>query len=394
MSKFLILFSLLFAIAAPARADVLGPNLTFNANTGRVYSQKNAFDRWYPASITKMMTAYVALKQIKSGKLTFKSPVRISEYALSKPPSKMGFPVGTVLNLESALKIILVKSANDIATAIAESVGGSEEAFVGMMNQYARSIGMKSSNFMNPHGLHDPNQYVTAYDMGILARQIYKEFPKEAELFSIHAIKVGKRTLRNHNALMRRFPGTIGMKTGFICSGGLNIVTAVKVNNQIIVSVVLGGTSGRERNLLAAELLTEAKKKRFEFNPTKIDKLKRPSTVAAPIDIRDYVCGRKKGQSLEGESEEEGADTEATEVVSIADREALVMTEGKQPVTVVQVGLNNATGPDPFELLVEKPPLELVEEFKDVAGVLEPATRYEIGGKFKVPVPTSRPVIQ
>ena len=394
MFRILFLFLLVFSTTLPVGAEVLGPNITFNVNTGRVYSQKNPHDRWYPASITKMMTAYVALKEIKRGKLTMRSPVVISTYALSKPPSKMGFPVGTVLNLESALKIILVKSANDIAVAIAESVGGSEEAFAGMMNRYAREIGMKSSNFVNPHGLHDPNQYVTAYDMALLARQIYKEFPRESQLFNIQAIRVGNRTHTNHNALMRHFPGTIGMKTGFICAGGLNIVTSAKVNNQIIVSVVLGGTSGKERNVLAAQLLTVAKKQGFAFNPAKIDRMNAPARVNPPVDISDRVCGRKKGQTEDLMVEDKAVELFPVKKASLAEREAQYLQEQAIAVTVTEVALNNADGPDPFGLLVEKPPLVLRDEFKDVAESITPAIRYEVNGIGRVAVPTGRPVVQ
>ncbi len=391
-----------FVFFGRAQSEVLGPNITFNVNSGEIYSQNRPFDQWYPASITKLMTTYVTFREIKSGRISLQSPVRISPYALSTPPSKMGFPVGTILTVESALKILMVKSANDIAVAVAESVGGSESQFAQMMNRYSKEIGMRSSNWVNPHGLHNASQYTTAYDMGVLARRIQQEFPQYAGLFSIQAIKVGNRVLRNHNALMRKFPGTTGMKTGFICAGGLNIVASAKLRGRHIVSVVLGGTSGRSRNILAAELLKAASLKN---GWKKVGNIKRPNQIGPvmpPRDISEQVCRRKTAdkQSASNEGADEDAKAGGEGVENAADllkqKEEYYFLKQEAAIVPILVSLGNATGPDPFKLLEPKPVLMLSEEANalPIAGTQSPDTQERFGiikGQV-IPIPTARPV--
>lgn len=204
--------------AFPAAA---APHLVVDMKTGKVISRQQEFDRWYPASLTKLMTVYTTFRAVQGGKLTLMSPVKISANSLSKPPSKMGFPAGTILNIDTAIKILMVKSANDIAVALAELVGGSEAQFVAMMNDNAARLGMRDLHFVNPHGLHDPAQYTSARDLAVLAMAIRREFGGYAGYFKIPAVQVAGKLLRNHNPLLTRFDGTTGMKTGFVCSSGL-----------------------------------------------------------------------------------------------------------------------------------------------------------------------------
>ena len=366
-----------------------GPYLTFNVTTGQVYNRYNAFDRWYPASLTKMMTAYVVFREIKRGAISMKSPVRISENAGRKPPSKMGFPRGTILTVENALKIILVKSANDVATALAESVGGSEAGFSRLMNRYANDIGMENSHFVNAHGLHDVAHYSSARDLGILARQIYREFPQYQDMFQIPAVRVGKRNLRNHNALIRNFPGTIGLKTGFICAGGISIATSIKRDGEIIVSIVLGERKARIRNLRVAEFLNAAKK--ASSVPTlHFDEMRPTHPVRAPIDIRPQVCGKKNLPSAESlmfddPAIEFFAVKQPDNPLTLEEREKAVYATPSGNLETVAISLGGATGPDPFELLVEKPPITL-------AGENEPLdARYKTEKGKLVAIPTRRP---
>lgn len=358
--RLLLLASLLAVLAlggtvtsAPAGGKI-GPHLVFDYNSGRVYSQNNAFDRWYPASLTKVMTAYTVFREIRKGRISLLSPVRISAYARSKPPSKIGYPEGTILNVDAALKIIMVKSANDVSTALAESVAGSEEEFVSLMNAYARELGMVNSRFTNPHGLHDPDQYSSARDLGILARQIYREFPREAGYFAIPAIKVGETTMRNHNQLLQRFPGTIGMKTGYVCAAGLNIVVSAKLRGKTFIAVVLGGESGKDRNVEAARLLTEASRKSMAFSLPKIDSLGPPGgVVRPPVDMRPVVCDRRNREAGE---EEESEDTPALAAFApkeptLDELEELYMLPKGADTRVIPIVLGNATGPDPYGLV-------------------------------------------
>jgi len=388
-----LLVTALFVLIAitPGRALVLGPDLTFNIETGQVYSSKNPFDRWYPASLTKMMTAYTVLRQVKAGKITLQSPVRISPNALSKPPSKMGFPVGTILNFEAALKIILVKSANDVATAIAESAGGSEFEFARLMNRYSKEIGMADSHWVNPHGLHDVAQYSSAHDLGVLARQIYNEFPQHAELFGLQAIKVGRRTFRNHNALMRQFDGTIGMKTGFICAGGISMVVSVESEEGIIVSVVLGGQTSKHRNVKAAQLLTHALTQTQARPFVHFDEMPQYSSPSAPIDIRPQVCSKKRTLQSNLMFEDEAIEYFPIKGPNIAQLYDTLLSGTPEPYEAILVKLGNATGPDPFELLVEKPPIILADESTEMGETFQSDERYTLANEKVVAIPTQKP---
>ncbi|HEX2256071.1 MAG TPA: D-alanyl-D-alanine carboxypeptidase family protein, partial [Afifellaceae bacterium] len=205
---------------------VRGPYLVADVTTGAVFEHHDALRPWYPASTTKMMTAYVTFRAVEAGEITLQSPVRISENAAAQPPSKMGFKPGAVLTVDNALKIIMVKSANDIALALAEAVGGSEEGFARRMNAEARRLGMSRSRFVNPHGLPDPRQVTTARDMALLARALLLELPQYRSYYNIPAIQFGSNVMQNFNSLVSRYPGTTGMKTGFICSSGFNLVAS------------------------------------------------------------------------------------------------------------------------------------------------------------------------
>ena len=156
---------------------------------------EDPFARWYPASLTKLMTTYVAFRAVQAGEVTLQSPVRVSREAANEPPSKMGYPVGTLLSLDNALKIIMVKSANDVATSIGESLAGSEAAWAARMNAESQRLGMTGSHWANAHGLHDDDQYTTARDLGLLASALRREFPQYASYFSIEGLSFGKQVI-------------------------------------------------------------------------------------------------------------------------------------------------------------------------------------------------------
>jgi len=246
----------LVALTAPVPA-LAAASIVIDVATGRVLSHENAFQRWYPASLTKLMTAYVAFRAVRAGEVTLKSPVVVSARAAKEPPSKMGYKPGSVLTLDDALKILMVKSANDIATAVGESLAGSEAAFAARMNAEARRLGMSGTHFVNAHGLHNPNQYSTARDLGILAATIRREFPEYAGYFSLEGIQTDKNLMRSHNLLLGRFDGADGMKTGFICASGFNLVGSATRRGRTLIAVVVGATSQQERTEIAARLLSE-----------------------------------------------------------------------------------------------------------------------------------------
>lgn len=400
MAGLRILTALLMWMLAGAPA-MAAPHLIVDLKSGKVISRQQEFDRWYPASLTKLMTVYTAFREIKTGKLTLMSPVKVSANALANPPSRMGFPQGTVLTIDTAVKILMVKSANDIATALAESVSGNEPAFVAAMNANAARLGMKDSHFVNPHGLHDPQQYTSARDLALLTVAIRNEFAAYNGYFRIPAIQVGNRLLRNHNPLLQRFDGTTGMKTGFVCASGLNIVATVKRQGRELVAVVLGGPTGRERNVRAARLLTESFAKRTMFITAKLGSLQPAGPVnRVATDMREQVCSKKAVVTESGEDEPETKavvaslfGTPAKPEPTLEELEAIYLKPKGSDTRSISIALGNATGPDPFGLLVVVPASENAFSTQ-AAGQAPPATPWPIAAgtaDVKVPVPQRRP---
>lgn len=281
-----------------------GTSIVVDAATGDVLAADKAFDRWYPASITKLMTAYIAFDAIRSGKLTPESPVTISANAAKQPPSKMGYKPGNVLTLDNALKIMLVKSANDIAVVVGEAAGGAN--YPDAMNAAAAKLGMTGSHFANANGLHDPQNYTTARDLAVLASALRTEFPQLSSYFGIEAIRYGDKLERNYNILLGRFDGADGMKTGFVCASGFNLVASATRNGRTLIAVVLGAMSQEQRAEKAANMLQAG----FQGLTSPIGTLatlQPPSAVdsSAP-DMRSTVCteaaaaDRWDGREIEG----------------------------------------------------------------------------------------------
>jgi D-alanyl-D-alanine carboxypeptidase len=253
------LFAVLTGACASLLASVLpsaaNPQLVVDVSSLKVYEQREIYQKWYPASLTKLMTAYTTFRALKSGQLTLETPVVMSKNAAGEPPSKMFYKPGQAVTLDSALKMMLIKSANDIAVAIGETVAGSEPAFINMMNSEALRIGMTSSHFVNPNGLPAPGQYTTARDLAVLAITIKREFPQYAAYFAYEGFTTGKKNYPNFNMLIGRFDGADGMKTGFICASGFNQVSSATRNGRAVVAVVLGADSLGGRADESARLL-------------------------------------------------------------------------------------------------------------------------------------------
>jgi D-alanyl-D-alanine carboxypeptidase len=297
-------------MAATTRAQAEA-QLLIEASTGKVLHAENATYPWYPASVTKLMTAYTTFRAIREGRLTFDTLLMVSKNAVAQQPTKMGFKVGTQVTVDNALKMLMVKSANDIAVMIAEGVGGSIDGFADLMNTNARRLGMSQSNFVNPNGLPAENHVSSARDLGILARALIQEFPEDDKYMHVHAIRYGNRVMRNYNSLLDRYPGADGMKTGFICASGYNVVASATRHGRRLIAIVLGAYSGRVRAQKAAQLLERG------FNSGGLTWLT-PSLgtvdALAPIDaqppnLREEMCGghRRKPPSEDNQEEEEGA---------------------------------------------------------------------------------------
>jgi D-alanyl-D-alanine carboxypeptidase len=284
-----------FALAALMSGSALaagGPALVVEVESGRVLHAERATDPWFPASITKLMTAYVALDKIRSGQMSMDTLLIVSDGAAALPPSKMGFKPGTEIRLDNALKIMMVKSANDVAATIAENIGGSIDGFSELMNAHARRLGMVSSRFANPHGLPDERNQTTARDMALLARALLTEFPDHKDLFDIGAVQFGRRIMRNTNGLIGRYPGADGMKTGFICSSGFNVVASAHRDGRQLITVVLGAPSANERTIKAAELFDRGFNSKVNFTNPELAALPASANITPP-DMRPVICDRR-----------------------------------------------------------------------------------------------------
>lgn len=229
--------------------------LVVEADTGKVLQADNATMPWYPASVTKIMTAYVTLKAVKEGRLSLDTLLTVSPVAAAESPSKMGFPPGTQVTVDNALKMMMVKSANDMAVVLAEGVGGSVDGFSGTMNQTALKLGMTQTSYVNPNGLPADGQVTSARDLAILARAVIRDLPEYEYFMHIPSIRYGRRVTHNFNKLIGRYPGADGFKTGFICASGYNLVASATRNGKRLIAVVLGASSGQARAVRAAQLL-------------------------------------------------------------------------------------------------------------------------------------------
>ncbi len=270
------------------------PALVFEPYNGTVFYAEDPDARWFPASLTKLMTAYVTFHALRDGEVTPETKVICSKNASTQPPTKLGLPVGGHISLETAIKVIIVKSANDVAVMVAETVGGTQEAFIERMNKAAKRLGMTNTQFANPHGLPNEQQYTTARDLARLARAIIIEFPEHADIFRQTHVQVGKKRLRTHNGLLISFPGADGMKTGFICDSGFNIVVSATRDGRKLVAVVLGEPSTRTRNTRAALLLENGFKRYFwkSLFGTSLDGLAVQANLSEePAHLRAVICG-------------------------------------------------------------------------------------------------------
>ena len=240
----------LSAVAAPFAA------LVMDARTGEVLYSSNADTQLHPASLTKMMTLYVAFEAIENGEITLDTPVRISSKAASKPPSKLGLKAGQKIKLRYLIRASAVKSANDAATAIGEAIEGSEAAFARRMNRTAKAMGMTRTHFKNMSGLTESGHLSTARDMTILGRQLFYDFPQYYNLFSRRQTDAGVRTVYNTNRkLLSAYKGADGIKTGYTSAAGFNLVASAERNGERIIATVFGGRSSNARNAKVAELL-------------------------------------------------------------------------------------------------------------------------------------------
>jgi D-alanyl-D-alanine carboxypeptidase len=279
----------LVLVAAPVAALAKYAAFIMEADTGRVLYAVNEDERNFPASLTKMMTLYLAFDALNAGRLRLNDQIHISSRAASQAPSKIGLPPGATIRAEDAILALVTKSANDISVAIAEHIGGSESAFAEMMNTRARQLGMASTTFRNPHGLPNPDQKTTARDLAVLARGLIYNHGRYYAYFSREEFTFNGVSHGNHNRLMSRFEGMDGIKTGFIRASGFNLAASAVRDGRRLIGVVMGGETAKSRDDHMADLLERAFARRgFQDapvlsagNPAANPGVKKASTPAA-----------------------------------------------------------------------------------------------------------------
>ena len=293
--------------AAPARAEAL---ILVDADSGKVLRAENATYPWYPASTTKLMTLYMTLSAIRDHRITADTMFTVSANASAQAPVKMGFPIGTQVTVDNAVKMMMVKSANDMAVVLAEGVGGSIDDFAQQMTDTAHRLGMSESNFVNPNGLPADGQIMSARDLAILARALIREFPQYSFYWHVPAIKFGRRIVRNYNPLLGRYAGADGMKTGFICASGFNMVATATRDNKQLIAVVLGAPSSAARAVKAAELLEGGfqQKSLSWLTPSlgTVDQLQ--PMDATPPNLKDSMCGPHRKRPATEEDDPDAID--------------------------------------------------------------------------------------
>jgi D-alanyl-D-alanine carboxypeptidase len=229
--------------------------IVVDGSTGVVLYQTAAEAPRFPASLTKMMTLYLLFEAMESGRVAMTTQIPVSDHARSRPPTKIGFRRGDSVDVQTAILAVVTKSANDVAVAIAEYLGGSEDNFAAMMTAKAHQIGMRSTTFRNASGLPDPGQITTARDMALLGVALRKRFPQYFAYFSTKNFSYRGRMIRGHNELIGGVDGVDGIKTGYTRASGYNVVTSVSRGNRSLVAVVMGGDSARSRNANMAALI-------------------------------------------------------------------------------------------------------------------------------------------
>jgi len=355
---------------APAWADAV---LLVDVDSGRVIGERNSTRPWYPASVTKLMTAYVTLEAVRAHRINFDSLFTVSPNAAAQNPFNMGFKVGTGVTVDNALKMLLVHSPNDIAVVLAEGVSGSIEKFAEEMNAEAHRLGMTQTHFVNPNGLPADEQTTSARDLAILARALILEFPEYDYYWHIASIRLGKRIYRNTNRLIDAYAGTDGMKTGFTCASGYNLVATATRGGRRLIAVVLGARSSASRAVEAAQLFERgfaaATPGSAAPAPRTVDSLE--PVASKPPDLREDVCEHNRHhRPVENEGDEAGI---APDQSGNNRGDRLVLSRSSRATAVLRSGLAASI-----------PPIEVY------TGPVRSDIRSD--GRTAVPVPDKTPV--
>lgn len=242
---------LFFSFPASARYSAI----VIDADSGRVVHEVEATHRWYPASLTKVMTIYMTFTALQTGNLHLRDTLIASAHAARQPSSRLGLRKGQAISVEQAILAVTTRSANDAAVVLAETLGGSEQNFAAMMTQQARSMGMYNTSFQNASGLPDEGQISSARDLALLSAALIRNFPQYYSYFSAREFAYKGRVLPNTNRILKTYPDADGLKTGYTCGSGYNLIASAKRDGHRLIGVLLGAHSSAERFKQMANLL-------------------------------------------------------------------------------------------------------------------------------------------
>ena len=278
--------ALLVLCIAPVRGDAAPyAALVMDARTGKVLHARSADRKLHPASLTKMMTLYLAFEAVRTGKLRLDQKVRVSRRAARQVPSKIGLKAGRKVTVRDLIRATAVKSANDAAVALGEAISGSETAFAKEMTRKARAMGMKNTTFRNASGLTHAGQKSTARDMAVLGRRLFYDYPQYYNLFGRKKTRTYGRTVYSTNRrLLSAYQGADGIKTGYTRAAGFNLVSSARRGDKRIIAVVFGGKTSRSRNRRVAELLDMGFKRAPRY--AAVIKPSRAAVQRSPLPLR------------------------------------------------------------------------------------------------------------
>ncbi|MGL4311768.1 MAG: serine hydrolase [Paracoccaceae bacterium] len=321
------------AIAAPYADFVM------DARTGEVLRASNADTRLHPASLTKMMTLYIAFEAIERGEISLDTKVKISGKAAAEPPSRLGLKAGQTIQLRYLIRAAAVKSANDAATAIGEAIEGSEAAFARRMNRTAKALGMNSTTFKNANGLTESGHLSTARDMSVLGRRLFYDHPDYYHIFSRRTADAGKTAVSSTNRrFLDSYEGADGIKTGYTAAAGYNLVASAQRGNKRIIATVFGGKSSNSRNARIAELLDLG----FGKAPNK-----------APVNLpKEPVYAAEDGDPVEGALAEALAENGGGNARAVAKTVRVLMAPTTSPRPQRRAPASPSPEPPPEEMLV------------------------------------------
>lgn len=266
-TQFILISILLFFVSGTSYGR--HATIVIDADNGNILHEAEANQLWFPASLTKVMTLYMTFDALKEGQISLQDVLTASWHAARQPNSKLGLRQGERLTIRDAILAVITRSANDAAVVLGEELGGSEENFGAMMTAKARSLGMSSTRFMNATGLPDDLQVTTARDLAILAWRIQRDFPVYYRFFSAQYFDYKGITLRSINAFVKNYPGAEGMKTGFTCGSGYNLMASAHQDGQRLIGVVLGGMTSKERYQLMTQIMDAGFAKRYSDTPSR-----------------------------------------------------------------------------------------------------------------------------